>query len=157
MYSSVVEKVKAKDPEPAIDPFAGMAGGQAVSAKAARAGGRGTYSRLQNDMLFNTTPFWNSCMHMHMHWLSQHINSTINSAQLTFNFFFLLFADRKSCAASATHDDLSWSLSSFFTESIIPFHRAHGKQQLDRMDLAYYFRNRILNNSFLFRNKIKFI
>jgi hypothetical protein len=38
-YKSVVEKVKAKEPE--IDPFAGMAGGQAVSAKAARAGGRG--------------------------------------------------------------------------------------------------------------------
>jgi hypothetical protein len=39
-YASVVESVKAK--EPGIDPFAGMAGGQAVSAKAARAGGRGT-------------------------------------------------------------------------------------------------------------------
>ena len=39
-YSSVVDKVKSKE-KPAIDPFAGMAGGQAVSARAAMAGGRG--------------------------------------------------------------------------------------------------------------------
>ena len=46
-YQSVVETVKAKEPE--IDPFAGMAGGTAVSAKAARAGGRGTLDSYHHD------------------------------------------------------------------------------------------------------------
>ena len=41
-YGNVVDKVKAKSG--AVDPFAGMAGGQAVSARTALSKGRGTSS-----------------------------------------------------------------------------------------------------------------
>lgn len=48
-YDAVVEKVKAAAAASSPDPFAGMAGGQAVSARSARSAGRGRSIMMDDD------------------------------------------------------------------------------------------------------------
>ena len=134
-YPSVVDKVKAKA-EPEIDPFAGMAGGTAVSAKAARAGGRGMLCYVVMLLHCYNIVYDSLCQVRHFF-----IHSFMRLTHRSVSFWSV--SRRKSCAASETHDDLSWSL---IKASFVSF-EWHDAMTAD--DVTYLpSGKKILNNSF---------